>query len=188
MDLERIGRIFEEDLNFINKKENLLLNPDVIRYISLIMLNYTKNIPLYIIDIKENSTYKTFKTKGDVSLLLVGLFTEWLNRTNRPLTENNYIQTGKQNYENAYFYLDLNYGKELRAEIGKEYVNYLKNQKDIINTYLEIFKEISEYFEGYAYLLKKFRHEKEQNSEFFNQIPAGRLIELENLLFKIFNS
>jgi len=66
MDLERIGRIFEEDLNFINKKENLLLNPDVIRYISLIMLNYTKNIPLYIIDIKENSIYKTYKTKTDL--------------------------------------------------------------------------------------------------------------------------
>ncbi len=188
MDLERIGRIFEEDLNFINKKESLSLNPNVIKYISLIMLNYTKNIPFYIIDIKESSNYKAYKTKGDVSLLLVGLFTEWLNRTNRPLNENIYIQTGKQNYENAYFYLDLNYGRELKAELGKEYINYLNKQRDIFNTYLEIFKEISEYFEEYAFLLKKFREEKEKNSEFLSQIPTGRLLELENLLSKMFKS
>ncbi len=188
MDLERIGRIFEEDLNFINEKESLMLNPDVIRYVSFVMINYLKGIPFYTIDIKEKSVYKTYKTKGDVSLVLVGLFTEWLNRTNRPLTENDYIQTGKQNYENAYFYLDLSYGKELKAEIGKDYFDYLKNQKEIINTYLEIFKEISEYFEEYAYLLKRFRKEKEQISNFLNKIPASRLLELENVLYKIFNS
>jgi hypothetical protein len=188
MDLEKFSRVFEEDLTLINQRENLSLNPYVIKYVSLIMLNYVHNLPFYMIDVQETTPFKTYKTKGDISLLLVGLFNEWLNRINRPLTEENYIKTGKLNYENAYFYLDINYGQALKEEIGKNYLRYIKNQTDALNTYLEIFREISEYFEGYAYLLKKYREQQKISSEFLSQIPSGRILELENIISKIFNS
>ncbi len=185
MDLEKFSKFFEEDLLLLNQKEDLSLNPYVIRYISLIILNYIHTLPFYMIDIKENTTFKTYKTQGDVSLLLVGLFTEWLNRLNRPLTEQTYIRTGKLGYENAYFYLDLNYGQALREEIGKSYLKYLQNQNEILNTYIQIFRDISDYFEEYAYLLKKFKEEKETFSNFLENVPGGRLLELESILNRI---
>ncbi len=186
MDLEKIGRIFEEDLKFINEKENLYLNPDVIRYISFTILKYINNLPYYLVDVQEKTTFRTYKTKGDVSLLLVGLFTEWLNRLNRPVKEEDYIKTGKLNYESAYLYLDINYGKELKEEIGKSYLKYLKNED--YSTYLDIFREMSELFEDYTLLLKQYRKEQQQFAEFLNKIPAAKFTEFQILINKIYST
>ncbi len=174
---------FYDALVKVNHEKKLGLNPVVIEYIADILSNYYRKVPLYLIDIKATTPFRLYKLRGDISLLLVGFFNEWVNRVNRPLTENDYINSGKLNYEWAYLYLDMNFGKFLKAEMEKEYfVKYLKDKQEYLYTQLDIFKEMSNLFEEYANLLKLLKKSNKDLQKFLSTFDELRLSELENFL------
>ncbi len=174
---------FYEALVKVNHENKLGLNPTVIEYIADILANYYRKVPLYLIDVKATTPFRLYKIRGDVSLLLVGFFNEWVNRLNRPLSENDYINSGKLNYEWAYLYLDMNFGRLLKEEMEKEYfTKYIKNKQELLYTQLDIFREISNLFEEYANLLKLLKQSNKNLQEFLAKFNELRLSELENLL------
>jgi len=173
--------IFQRSIyrNLLELSERFRMDiPDsIIRYISTVFSLYYKGIPLYLIDIKEKSTFERNKARGDVSLLLVGLFKEWINRQNRPLTENDYINAGKTSYLNAYMYLETLYGDMFLYEFKKEYI---KDLTENIYSYLDILKSMSDNFEFYTEFLNIFREESKKMRKFLDTFPELRLIEMEN--------
>ncbi len=179
---EILFQSFYEALLKVNTEKKLGLNPLVLEYIADILSNYYRKVPLYLIDIKTTSPFRLYKIRGDVSLLLVGFFNEWVNRLNRPLTERDYINSGKLNYEYAYLYLDTNFGKILKEETEKEYfVKFLKNKQEELFTQLDIFKEMSALFEEYANLLKLMKISNKNLQNFMATFDELRLEELDRL-------
>jgi len=151
-----IKDFFKEYINLISSQQNLYISPQISEYIASIFENFYKNMPLYLIDVYEQKPFQTYKKRGDLALILVGFFTEWLNRSRRPIKEEDYIISGKQNYFNAYVYLDSNFGEHFYSEYQKNYVYILKQYEDVYS-YIEIFKMLSENFEEYANMLKSMR-------------------------------
>ncbi|WP_457642012.1 hypothetical protein [Persephonella sp.] len=172
----------EEALTEFSRRENISVSMEIISYISNILATYYRSLPYYLIDIKETNIFRLYKARGDVSLILVGFFGEWVNRKNRPLKEEDYISAGKINYRNAYYYLDQKYGDIIKEEKQKEYFSQL-NEKFLF-TFIDLFKEISENFEIYTDLLKRYKLEAESLSNFLDNFGSARLIEMEKL-FKI---
>lgn len=161
-----VKKFFKEYVSLISNEKNFDIPPQISEYIASIFENFSKNMPLYLIDIYENKPFQTYKKRGDLALILVGFFTEWLNRPRRPLTEKDYIVSGKQNYFNAYVYLDANFSEYFYAEFQKEYTKIL-SQYDNIYSYIDIFKLLSENFEEYASILKAMRKTMEENKKFY---------------------
>ncbi|SNZ06118.1 hypothetical protein SAMN06265182_0568 [Persephonella hydrogeniphila] len=171
---------FKDVLKKVSLEKNLRIPDEIISYISGVMSLYYRGIPLYLIDISETSPFKKYKARGDVSLLLVGLFTEWIERANRPISEKDYIKAGKLNYYNAYMYLNLNFG-----EVEREFYDILSSSFDITNmllTHMDIFRDISENFERYALLLKEYRAENLQTVRLFDIFNELRQSQLKKFL------
>ncbi len=180
---EILHKAFYEALTRVNQEKKLGLNPLVLEYIADVLSSYYRKVPLYLIDVKANTPFRLYKIRGDVSLLLVGFFNEWVNRLNRPLTENDYIISGKLNYEYAYLYLDTNFGKFLKEETEKEYfTKFLKDKQEYLYTQLDIFKEMSVLFEEYANVLKLMKKSNKNLAQFFSTFDQLRLSELEDLI------
>jgi len=153
-----IYEYFKQQLTMISDERNYHIHPQIVDYISEIITTNYKGIPFYIIDIKANTRFQLYKRRGDISLILVGFFTEWLNRIKRPLKEKDYIFTGKLNYRNAYEYLEANYKEIQFKEIPLE---------EKILSFSDIFYEMSENFEYYADLLKSIRKKMKENYEIY---------------------
>lgn len=180
---EILHKAFYEALIKVNQEKKLGLNPLVLEYVAEVLSTYYRKVPLYLIDVKANSPFRLYKIRGDVSLLLVGFFNEWVNRLNRPLTENDYIVSGKLYYEYAYIYLDTNFGKFLKEEMEKDYfVKFLKDKQEQIFTQLDIFREMSNLFEEYANLLKLMKKSNKNLAEFFSTFDQSRIWEIEDLI------
>jgi hypothetical protein len=171
-----LEKSFREVLKKVSFEKRLGIPDEIINYISGVMSLYYRGIPLYLIDISESSQFKKYKARGDVSLLLVGLFTEWIERANRPVSEKDYIKAGKLSYYNAYMYLNLNFG-----EVEEEFYKILSSNFDITSmllTHMDIFRDISENFERYALFLKEYRAENLQTArlfDIFNQLRQNQL-------------
>ena len=178
MNRDRFKNIIKRQLTEISDKFQYKIPPEIISYISSTIVMYYRGIPLYLIDIKEKDPFKKNKTRGDVSLLLVGLFREWVNRINRPLKDRDYIKTGKISYLNAYLYLENRYGDIFYEELQKEYVKYFQN----IYNYIEIFKLLSEEFEIYTQFLNLYKKEIKDLEKFLASFPDLKKEEFkENL-------
>ena len=162
---------FKEYMDLVVSEKNIYVSPQIVDYISSAFDSFYKNMPLYLVDVNEQTSFQTYKKRGDLALILVGFFTEWLNRPRRPLKESDYIVSGKQNYFNAYVVLDSNFGEYFNLENEKAYLYILKQYGDIYS-YIEIFKLLSENFEEYANMLKSMR----------------RLINDRQNLYKMFKS
>jgi uncharacterized phage infection (PIP) family protein YhgE len=172
---------FKEALEKVAFEKKLEISQEIIKYISQVLALYYKGLPLYLIDISEKTPFRKYKAKGDISLLLVGLFTEWLERKNRPLKEADYIKTGKLSYYNAYMYLNLNFGQVVQEEFEKISAWY-SSLTDTLLTYIDVFKEISENFEKYAYLLKEYREENQQLKRLYDTFNQLRYPYLKDFL------
>lgn len=168
----------QKNLEDISKKFNLSIPEEIIIYISSVISMYYKGFPLYLIDVFETNAFRLNKVRGDISLLLVGLFREWINRTNRPLKTSDYINAGKLSYFNAYLYLESNYGELFYKELEKEYIKTVKN----IYSYIDIFKSLSEEFETYTDFLNLYRKESKEIKAFFDTFPQLRLDEFKKFL------
>ncbi len=167
-----------ENLFSFSERSNLHIPEEIISYISSVLALYYKGFPLYLIDVQETNVYRKNKIRGDLSLLLVGFFREWVNRKNRPLTENDYINTGKISYMNAYLYLEATYGDIFNREIEKEYIKYISEN---LNTYLDILKSMSENFEFYTQFLNSYKEEAKKVDSFLSNFPDLRVIEIKKI-------
>lgn len=176
-----LEKSFKKALKKVSTEKKLNISDEIINYLSQILSLYYRGIPLYLIDIIEKSPFKRYKARGDVSLLLVGLFTEWIERRNRPLTERDYIITGKLNYYNAYVYLNINYGEILEKEFTT-IVGFTDTSKLI--SQFEIFKDISENFEKYAFLLKEYKSENLETAKLFDMFNEIRMKQIKDLFEK----
>ncbi|MDQ7055404.1 MAG: hypothetical protein Q9M89_02455 [Persephonella sp.] len=176
-----LEKSFKEALQKVSVDKKLNIPDEIINYISQIMSLYYRGIPLYLIDISEKTPFRRYKIRGDVSLLLVGLFTEWVSRRNRPLTERDYIEAGKINYYNAYMYLNLNYS-DLFKENFRDISVFFSDMTDLITGHMEIFKNISENFERYAFFLREYRAENIETGRIFDLFNDIRERQLKRLI------
>ncbi|NPA54296.1 MAG: hypothetical protein GXO21_06475, partial [Aquificae bacterium] len=106
--MDIVKHSLQQNLIEISNKFKMNVPLEIIDYISSVIANYYKGFPYYLIDIKEKDFYRKHKVIGDISLLLVGFFKDWVNRRNRPTTEIDYINIGKNSYLNVYFFLEDN--------------------------------------------------------------------------------
>ncbi len=166
--------------DFVERK-NISVSMNTISYIAEVISEYYRDLPSYLIDIKETSLFRVYKARGDISLLLVGFFNGWVNRRNRPLKEEDYISAGKLNYLKAYYYLDSRYGDILEAEKQKDYTSELK---DLV-FFTDLFKDISLNFEIYTEILKRYRDETSQLRRFYDDFNHARILEFEKLFKNI---
>ncbi len=167
----------QKNLSEISQKHKKEIPEEVINYISSIIALYYKGIPFYLIDIKETNPFKRNKIRGDVSLLLVGFFKEWINRKNRPLTENDYINAGKLSYFNVYLYLENHYGELFYNSSEKQFLN-----ENEVFGYINLFKNLSEEFEEYTEFLRVYREEVNQIKSFFDTFKELRFYEFKRIL------
>jgi len=167
---------FKDTLNKVAVERGLNISEEIINYIAEVLSLYYKGIPLYLIDVVKTTPFQIYKTKGDVSLLLVGLFSEWINRSNRPLTEKDYIKAGKQNYYNAYMYLSLHFN-DIKFEFPEELKFRVKN----VISKIDLFKEISENFEIYTAFLKDYREENRKIGQIFDIFNEFREYHLRKI-------
>ncbi|WP_457638854.1 hypothetical protein, partial [Persephonella sp.] len=174
-----LEKSFREVLKKVSAEKNMNIPQEILNYIAGVMSLYYRGLPLYLIDIVERSPFKKYKAKGDVSLLLVGLFTEWIERTNRPLTERDYINAGRLNYYNAYMYLNINFGSILEEEFATLQEFQTGNISHVLMGHMEIFKNISENFEKYAFLLKEYRAENQKTAHMFDLFTEIRQKQLK---------
>jgi len=172
---------FRDLLKKVSSEKKLNIADEIINYISQVMSLYYRGIPFYLIDISETTPFRRYKAKGDVSLLLVGLFTEWIERTNRPLTERDYINAGKTNYYNAYMYLSIHFDDVINQDFPEFLVKHFDPSR-ILLTHMDIFRDISENFEKYAHLLKEYRSENLQTAKLFDMFNEIRQQQLRNIL------
>ncbi len=176
-ELDFLKRHLKETLKEFSEKEKISISIQIISYISGVLAEYYRSIPRYLIDVKETDTFRLYKARGDVSLILVGFFTEWINRQNRPLKEEDYINAGKLNYWKAYYYLDKKYGDIIKAEKEKDYFSMLNDAL----LFIDLFKDISENFEIYTDLLKRYRLESESLSKFLDSFSSSRVMAFEKI-------
>ncbi|WP_456463286.1 hypothetical protein [Persephonella sp.] len=172
---------FRDVLKRISSEKNLNVPDEIINYVSEVMSLYYRGIPFYLIDISETTPFRRYKARGDVSLLLVGLFTEWIDRTNRPLTERDYIRAGKTNYYNAYMYLSIHFDEVIHQDFPGFLIAHFDPSK-ILLTHMDIFRDISENFEKYANLLKEYRSENLQTAKLFDMFNEMRQVQLRKIL------
>ncbi len=175
-----LSKTFRDALKKVSSEKNIAVADEILNYISQVLALYYRGLPLYLIDVVESTPFRVYKTKGDVALLLVGLFTEWINRTNRPLKEQDYINAGKLNYYNAYMYLNLNFGDVLQQEFEK--LSPYQEPSQVLMGHMDIFRDISSNFEKYAYLLKEYREENRQISHLFDMFNELRQQYLQKFL------
>ncbi len=167
----------QKNLEELSEKFQLSIPKEIILYISSVIALYYKGIPFYLIDISEKDPFRLNKIRGDISLILVGLFREWVNRKNRPLKPSDYINAGKLSYFNAYVYLESNYGELFYKELNKDYIKTVEN----IYSYIDIFKSLSEEFETYTDFLNIYKREISQMERFFDTFPELKLDEFKRL-------
>ncbi|WP_456382777.1 hypothetical protein [Persephonella sp.] len=177
-----LEKSFREVLKKVSVEKKLNIADEIINYIAGVMSLYYKGLPFYLIDISESSPFRRYKTRGDVSLLLVGLFTEWLERSNRPLTERDYIEAGKLNYYNAYMYLNLHFGDVLNESMAVLKAFSSEKMSDVLMGHMEIFRDISENFERYAILLKEYRAENRKTAQLFDMFTQFRQEQIKRFL------
>ncbi len=161
----------QENLSEISKKFQMDIPEEIINYISSVISMYYKGFPFYLIDIEEENPLRKNKIRGDLSLLLVGFFNEWVNRKNRPITQEDYIATGKLSYFYVYSFLENRYGDIYYKEQEKMYLQNIQK----IYSYMDIFKSLSEEFEFYARFLNVYRKEARETSKFLDNFPELRL-------------
>ncbi len=170
----------QENLSEISQKFKMNIPEEIINYISSVISMYYKGFPFYLIDIQEENPFRKNKIRGDVSLILVGFFKEWINRENRPTTEMDYINTGKLSYFNVYTFLENTYGDMFYRELEKTYLKNLEN----LYSYLDIFRSLSEEFEFYANFLNIYRNEARKLSQFFDTFAELRAQEFRLFIDK----
>ncbi len=175
MNRDILKMTIQKNLEEISKKFNLSIPNEIILYISSIIALHYKGIPLYLIDISEENPFRLNKIRGDISLILVGLFREWVNRKNRPLKPSDYINVGKLSYFNVYIYLESNYGELFYREVNKDYIKDVKN----IYSYIDIFRSLSEEFETYTDFLNLYRKEIAEIENFFDKFSQLRRDEFK---------